>query len=872
MNYKLSKRLICSILSAQVLFTSAMADVPRLPRDEAGNLIDFAKINGLDESQRAQFGAFMLFYELVNSGKIGGQTGLCLSYKEGGNGLQDRISIGLDSKSYPTGIASLNEVPVEKLNNLKNLLKEIGGYLDSGCKNDNPVDCKAGRSVKITGYADGQNYGTKGISSAKAADKPALIAKSIDKNISLSKDRAQMFAALVNGEGFVNPNAVQVEGKVSPIGEYLQHKQPIPAKYLTEDQKKLPNGGFSLDTYKVNCPERRVTVIDVNFNAQKSNIDMTPGSISPMLRASSKEFVKRTNLSASVQTYKAFNVLSKEGKLTKIKDDKDTDKLIDKILEMNGVKNEKVKAACKNLQVRTMVKEHLKMVNNLSPDARKKIESSSELELLKTVQQKKLTGGALDVQKWYTAMNDGYGGSNDLALDPLIKSPGGETTTLNDCFSAKAAMQVEFDEARDLKAVNDKKGLPSKPSLCQPVADHMDQAGNLSVQFDPAELHDHKVLHIGCGKCQTGFRYVPKKYTNPETKKEETHMVPVFIDREADISDKANPELTSYRPVEKSEVEDLVKANSELKRISEEKLALAVADVAKAKPGKEKIAANAKKRFLETLLNTAKNQNPGDTNVIELNPVAPGKPETSFLMGDINHPKYKEMLISSGIEMDMVVKSRKVVQLIKNPKYGKIESDYVRERLAGRTNDITKRYEEVILPGIKARDVLTNWDGTNQSATQDKSFLFGSLKKPRYYLLENCDCNSENLIEQAEQKGTVFVLGEIPEKVKNQKVNKNACMISMPVPPSCMVAPNEQGTAEVVTDPKGEIEWMGLNGKNVHKFLSDMNQHFIDSNKSVKLTGCEGLSPLEIAERIVESAECSGENKIPQGEAIDCKK
>lgn len=824
-----------SLLFVSLLIPSVvLGAMPKFPADK----ID--KLEQLSETEQAEAGAFMLFYDLVSQGKVGGSSGLCLSYSPGdAGGTPDKISIGLDSKSYPTGIASLDQVPKEKLANLKVLMKQIGRYLDSGCEPGKEAECKAGRNVSITGYADAQHYGSTG----KNADK---VEASIVKNISLAQSRASLFSQVINGEGFVNPGQVKSFGKASPIGEYLVEGLPIPAQYNPQGKT------FSSANYRKDCPERRVTVIDVEFNAKKVETTTNKGVISPVVRSASAGFVQMASFGAGIQTLKAAESL----KMTSVKDDKDADKLIDQIMKMNGIKNADMIASCKNMQTRTMVKEHLLQMSGAPKNVRSILNGKSEAEIMRLALLPKNTKNAeynanLDLITYYGKSTAGFGGIANITKYPLLTTTG-QSTSLNDCFSAKAAMQAEFTKNPSLR--ND---------LCKPVNDYKDpKDDHVDIKFHPKELAGGQVMHIGCQRCQTGFRYVPKKYKNPESGKEETQMVPVFVDREANITNKTNPELSTYRPIEAAEVADSVAASKSIEKIASELSISANKDWLSEKDKTKKAELAKYKEFLLNLKNIAIGK---DSYIDKVNP------RSKIDMGDMENKDFLAMLAKAGVSLSDYKKSMRINKVLNHPIYGEVEQEYVKAKMSGYNNQETKRYEQVIIPGIKARDVLTNWNGTTESDANN--MLFGSLKKPRYYMLDNCSCDSPNLLELAVSKGKAVTIDGVPYDKSKQKVGENACLISIPVPPSCLVSPNEAGAKGKDEVPaEARIKWMGLNGENMDKAISEMKTHFTNENTKTKVRGCEGLPPLAVAQRIVDSAECSGENALPQAEELDCKK
>jgi hypothetical protein len=810
-----------SLFLALILPLTSFARMPQLP--------DLSQWDALSEEEKAEAGAFMLFYELTSSGKIGGNSGLCLSYGPGDTaGTPGKISIGLDSKSYPTGIASLEQVPQEKLANLRSLLKQVGRYLDSGCQPGKEAECRAKRNVTITGYADAQHYGAPGKNAGR-------IEESIRKNEELAQKRAGLFAQVINGEGFVPPNQVKSLGKASPMGEYLQEGLAVPQHYSVGGQSPAAS------SFRVDCPQRRVTVIEVEFNANQLEVESKAGIISPTVKSASANFVQLANMGAAIQISKAAQALNMRSPSR----DADLDKLIDKIMEINGITDPSIRTVCKNTQTRVMIQEHLKSIDKLPQVQRDAIwndfTTKSEEEILRLAQTP--TGDPSYRQNrhlvGFKGSMKGFGGVAAIKTHPLLGTSG-QSTSLNDCFSAAAAMQTELSANNSLRS-----------QACKPVKDFMKSGDpTLEVKFHPHELQGDDPMHIGCQACKTGFRYVPEQYINPETGKQEKRMVPVFIDREANIGNKDRPELNTYRPIQPEEAKSLVTTVKRVKADTQKTLDKLVVDVRTEKDATKKKQMNDTIKFLRILQGMTKLGHSSK------------QPETVSV----------ETLNAAGITAEDYAAAYRIHTLFSGTNYGKVETDYVSALYNGtNTSDIIKRYEEVILPGIKTRDTLSNWFG-DQPNSAAANLTFGAMKKPRFYLVENCNCDSPTLVQDAIKKGKSLTIDQVPYSNK-QLVNPNACLVSIPVPPSCTVQPNEDGAADKDQKPaESKIRWMGMNGELMDKAISAMQGHFENSNKTVKVSGCEGLNPMQVAQRIVDSAECSGENRLPQGEAIDCRK
>jgi hypothetical protein len=64
---------------------------------------------------------------------------------------------------------------------------------------------------------------------------------------------------------------------------------------------------------------------------------------------------------------------------------------------------------------------------------------------------------------------------------------------------------------------------------------------------------------------------------------------------------------------------------------------------------------------------------------------------------------------------------------------------------------------------------------------------------------------------------------------------------------------------------------MGVDGQLVTSYLADLSQFMSDNNAHFDVKDCEGLTPQEMAQKIVDSVMCEGSRKIPQGDPIDCK-
>ncbi len=788
-----------------LILSPAHAGMPRMP--------DLTQWDNMSEQEKAEAGAFLLFYELATKKVIGGKNGLCVDWQPSDNvGSPGKISVGMPSDEFfVTGKSELKPQMVAEAEKLKLLLSRVKDYLNSGCAGDSK--CLSNRTLNLSGYADGQRFGSN----------PAL---SLQNNSRLAQDRAKTISDILSPVGFVQ--TPELKGYNSPRGEAVR-----------ERKEQIPN-------YRVDCKERRVTVVDIGFEAKGVDTQTGDGTIAPSVFSASRRFVHLSNLAASMQIVKAA------GGITAVSSDQQADQLIDKILRDNGVSDPNMISACKNTQTRTMVKEHVRHFNSQPANVRSSLQSQFAKGEYKTLQQagaNNKTPENAALLAYYNNMQKGFGGIQDMNRYPDLATSG-RSTTLNDCFSAKNALAADMDLDRNLRK-----------RMCKPATPYLKNGSNeLKVKFEPDELNAHTPLHIGCRKCMTGFRFTPTTVVDTNTGKERKVLTPSYRDREmkeaptrplispsffnqnvAGLGKNAGPFDRVFKNI-RQEIQDLeVKgANAtQIRRMNAMK-------------------AHLLRTALFTVDGSKKVVAPVNKSLAELK----DDPDFKVLLNDLK-------ITNEGLATLLDVNSRVV-----GPGAIATEANYVKAKINGGQAAVVDRYEKVLYPGAYAREVLGGWWGDDRNSAPKDNLSFGGMKKPRFYVLDNCDCeaDADKLFAQALESGRPYAVGEVPLNLSAQ-ASPNSCLISIPTPPSCLVDPNEQGV-EGNGDPAPEsrIKWLGSDGNLMDKAISEMPSYFQSLNANAKPRGCEGRTPAQIAQKIVDSVQCRGDRKLPHGtnEELDC--
>jgi hypothetical protein len=875
--------LFCSfIISTNFAFSIA----PQLPQD----------LENMDDAEKKEAGAFFLFYSLASQGLIGGKSGVCVNYEPGDTGgTPDRISLGIDSDSFATGKNDLDKNAESKVKSaLGPLMSQVKTYLDGACKGSLD-ECKKTRSLSVDGYADAQPY-ISGV---------ANLEKSISQNEALAGRRAGVYLGIIKNAGFSDFGEMQAAGHASPIGEYLREGQNPPLKYNPTNAK------YNAKDFKVNCPERRVTVVNISYNGEPVDVSGRPGVISPTVMAASKNFIKLTNMAASIQTLKAIKEFGiKNITVEDVENGSQlTNKLIEKIMNNNGITDPATIESCKNYSTRIMLKESLDRFKTLSAaqqnDIFEQINNRGEKDILNGLgNTNKNSAGFTQNQSFQALMKKTPDGFVNSSRYPLVsKNEGGISTSPSDCFSAKNSLQIEVGKNSSLRQ-----------RICKPAKEFFSKGSkNVHVNYSP-ELPGG-ALHIGCQACQTGMRFVPDP-NKPGS------SVPVFIDREAGKNPAVASTLNNYQPTTSDELAsyqpkvDSVKSyvnkfiecsSTRIESLDKEREKLLEILSKKRTPEqKERLIqiTNEKNNITDGVVFFKKvtlateftsTNNPLKTTYtlknskqkIELSkfddPIMSDflKEISTMPLDTCGTRKEKKKLDSDfELKMDDLKAVTRVVDHYHNSPLGNREKAYMKVKLGlEKGGDESSRqrtvdyYEKVLIPNIVARNTLSNWNG-NHSMTAENNFTFGGMKKPKYYVIPNCNCDDPNLIENAMKNGIAKVLDRVPAD-DNIAVSdaQNSCIFSPPVPSSCMYAPNEAG-ADGVDDKKedNKIQWMGTDGKLVTSYLADLSSFMAENNKRFQLQDCQELTPQDVAQKVVDSVMCDGSRKIPQNDPDDCKK
>ncbi len=794
--------LISFILSLALLSGNALAGMPRFP--------DLSKWDNMTEQEKAEAGAFLLFYELASKKVIGGRNGLCVDWQPSDNvGSPGKISVGMPSDEFfVTGKSTLKPQMVTEAEKLKQLLTRVKDYLDSGCAGD--ANCLQNRTLNLSGYADGQRFGAN----------PAM---SLQNNTKLAYDRANTIAGILSPVGFVqNP---ELKGFNSPRGEAVR-----------ERKEQIPN-------YRVDCKERRATVVDIGFEAKGVDTQVGDGTMAPSVFSASRRFVHLSSLAASMQIVKAA------GNLIAVANDQQADQLIDKIMQENGVTDPSIVSACKNAQTRTMVKEHIRNFNAQPANIRSSLTNQfnkGERATLLIAGANQQTPENRPLLDYYKNMQKGFGGLQDMSRYPDIATSG-KSTSLNDCFSAKNSLSADMSLDSNLRK-----------RMCKPTRPFMKSGSNeLNVKFEPPQLNQHTPMHIGCNKCMTGFRFTPTTVIDTNTGRERKVLTPSYRDREMNEAPTRPLLAPSYFAQNFS---GLGKTKGSIDKVIKSLRQDVQAYQVKGTPIQIR-RLNIMKMFLSrtallTIDGKAKLSAPVSKTLEELKT----DPDFQSMLSEL---QMSNEGLSSLIDLNQRVLGKGAITT---------EAQYVKSKMNGVPGPAIDKYESIYYPGVHAREVLGGWWQNEANQAPKDNLSFGGMKNPRFYLLDNCDCEAEDLLEQAVQNGRPYPIDEVPLRVSAQS-SPNSCLISIPTPPSCLVDPNEKGVdGKDGKAPESRIKWLGSDGDLMDKAITEMPAYFQGLNAQAQPRGCEDLSPAQIAQKIVDSVQCRGERNLPHGanEELDC--
>lgn len=799
------------LLLATLSFNT-MAGIPKLP--------DLNNWNDLSDSERAQAGAFFLFYDMAKDKMIGPGSGVCLNYEQGDGGRPDKISIGIDPGLFETGKVenqkdqSKTEAIKKNQERLSKILGRLKNYLDAGCDGG---DCKSRRKVTVSGYADAQRNtipqdhqvepipaGTpislsdlnkrKQINFSKNSSSPS-VEESIKANTNLATRRALLYADKV--KDFTNN--ITVIANPSPIGEYLAQGKSIPASMGVKD---LNPKNFNTD-----CQARRRAVIDVEFDSKKIDITQGDGTLGLNISAGSKEFLTMTGMGSAVQVMKA----SLSGNTT------DPNKIIDSILDQQAITDPAIRQGCKNEGTKEYVKESLKYLNDSGKEFKQLISGTSEKDILTqfkvSTKRKQFDRSQAPLQEMYKQIKtNGYlVGNNELDGQ-------GFSSSVMDCFSAKSSLSAELETNPSLKS-----------KLCLSGKDFA-KNGSLKLSYNPHAVDAaHPVHHVGCTGCGTGLNF---NY-DPKTKQVSTS----YVDRFYGNTFIGNPPKVpaNHRPFTKDEVNEFIAVRDNVRA---EIVGL----------GNKEIRAE----WVENLFNNLNG--------------------ATFKKTTFEKIKAVREKINNKEDYD------KVIALIERYYETPFVKDkyYLQSALStnnkSRNKKLEEYYENVLSPSIHTQKKLSNWNGEGQADVNNR-FTFGGLKSPGYQVIPNCRCSDNDVVEKASQVATTS-LKTFPFKDEVPMSDPdNTCIFVPPVPSSCSYRPNEQGLNTKSKDaPEPKIGWMNADGVAMEKAVSEMATYLDQENKKFGEVECVSTNPMDKAQELLEKAACEGSMSLPTSELNDCRK
>lgn len=799
------------LLLATLSFNT-MAGIPKLP--------DLNNWNDLSDSERAQAGAFFLFYDMAKDKMIGPGSGVCLNYEQGDGGRPDKISIGIDPGLFETGKVenqkdqSKTEAIKKNQERLSKILGRLKNYLDAGCDGG---DCKSRRKVTVSGYADAQRNtipqdhqvepipaGTpvslsdlnkrKQINFSKNSSSPS-VEESIKANTNLATRRALLYADKV--KDFTNN--ITVIANPSPIGEYLAQGKTIPASMGVKDLNPI--------NFNTDCQARRRAVIDVEFDSKKIDITQGDGTLGLNISAGSKEFLTMTGMGSAVQVMKA----SLSGNTT------DPNKIIDSILDQQGITDPAIRQGCKNEGTKEYVKESLKYLNDSGKEFKQLIYGTSEKDILTqfkvSTKRKQFDKSQAPLQEMYKQIKtNGYlVGNNELDGQ-------GFSSSVMDCFSAKSSLSAELETNPSLKS-----------KLCLSGKDFA-KNGSLKLSYNPHAVDAaHPVHHVGCTGCGTGLNF---NY-DPKTKQVSTS----YVDRFYGNTFIGNPPKVpaNHRPFTKDEVNEFIAVRDNVRA---EIVGLGIKEI---------------------------------------------RPEwVASLFNDINGATFKKTTFEKIKAVREKINNKedydKVIALIERYYETPFVKDkyYLQSALStnkkSRNKNLEEYYENVLSPSIHTQKKLSNWNGEGQADVNNR-FTFGGLKSPGYQVIPNCRCSDNDVVEKASQVATTS-LKTFPFKDEVPMSDPdNTCIFVPPVPSSCSYRPNEQGLNTKSKDaPEPKIGWMNADGVAMEKAVSEMATYLDQENKKFGEVECVSTNPMDKAQELLEKAACEGSMSLPTSELNDCRK
>ncbi|MBA2404889.1 MAG: hypothetical protein H0V66_08980 [Bdellovibrionales bacterium] len=794
----------------------------------------------LSDSDKAEIGTFFLLHSMAKKGLIGKGAGICVNYGKGDEGSGDRISFGIKGDAENLGSADCNKLP-EVAKSIP-IIEQMGKFFKNGCAGK--TDCM---SVNVTGYSDG----VRNTGAVNPSD-------SYSYNADLAEKRANCYDNPLKTAGLNNFGSFEAQGKSSRYGQYLDimnkeyggNPNSMMAK-LSKDEKDYFEPLYKKygKKYKIKCDRRRVTVMDFKFNSSSAQVNQDPGKSGPTLYSGGSEFNKASFMDAVVQVASVT-----KDDLTG-KDDAFLDRTMENILKKNGINDPAVIENCKNPQARKVLKyfsARMKVLSAANKNAfYAKVDSGKHSELLSSAitDNPSSAEGLLFIEM--TQYFDKSKRAKMLEQNhpfPGLDSGGMSSTALN-CFSAKNAIQNMLSRDSDRLA-----------KACKPVG-HNTVDGKLSVEFSGRDG-----LHIGCDACKSGLHMAPtsdgklsyvykprdnqSKKSGPQVALDAQKKYPITpeqLDKFADelvnftVTPVTDPKYLNtkgiQKPIVKICMDDILAFQKKIKETS------GINESERKKKNKDIDLGDASESY--TVFRGTACKDIVENNVV----MSPGSKE---LMRKLYTP-YIASYVTGSFQK----------------KYGREPAEV----------DPKADYDKLRNPQNHYEEKFLNVQGLlHDSPDKNAHMTMGGLKSPSYYIVKDCNCSDKNLMDKVANRGEFHQMDIMP--IKDEVASSgDACIVSLPVPTSCMVEINNATTNSNAAVPDPSIKWLDADGKEVNTVLKDglgdLNTKLNELNSNFDFDkSCPPGDAMAQAQAVVKSLGCNENEDIqlPHGddEFADC--
>ena len=226
------------------------------------------------------------------------------------------------------------------------------------------------------------------------------------------------------------------------------------------------------------------------------------------------------------------------------------------------------------------------------------------------------------------------------------------------------------------------------------------------------------------------------------------------------------------------------------------------------------------------------------------------KVKSSDINIDLLTDEFNGISVSSGPCKDIIVNNLKLSpeSAAQFPKLFTPKSSYLRDYMTG---SYQKKFAK---DSDKVQGLL------HDSKDQSSHLTMGGLKSPSYYIVKDCKCDDPNLLDKVAKNGEFHQMDTMP--VKDEVASSgDACIVSLPVPTSCMVEITnaDDGSKEKDEDPS--IKWLDADGADVSTVLQsglgDLNLKINELNSNFDFDkSCPPGDAVAKAEAVVKSLGC----------------